>query len=97
MAERAVQTVLFPTLFAKPLVATFDTPHQSSDGGAILLKAIDDALNLTAQLAACLPEWPPRAGFAHSACVGDPDRKIVVGRAQPRLHDHPLVGLRRER
>ena len=57
MAEQAlVQTVLFPALFAKPLVATFDTPHQSSDGGAILLKAIDDALGLTARLAACLPE-----------------------------------------
>lgn len=57
MAEQAVQTVLFPTLFDRPLVASFDTPHQSSDGGAILLKAIDDALGLTARLAACLPEW----------------------------------------
>jgi hypothetical protein len=57
VAEQSVgQTVLFPTLFDKPLVATFDTPHQSSDGGAILLKAIDDALGLTARLAACLPE-----------------------------------------
>ena len=58
MAEHTVaQTVLFPTLFDKPLVATFDTPQQSSDGGAILLKAIDDELQLTARLAACLPEW----------------------------------------
>ncbi len=56
MAEQAVQTVLFPTLFAKPLVATFDTPQQSSDGGAIPLKTIDDELTLTAALAACLPE-----------------------------------------
>jgi hypothetical protein len=51
------QTLLFPALFDKPLVATFDTPQQSSDGGAILLKAIDEDLKLTAQLAACLPEW----------------------------------------
>ena len=57
MAEQTVvQTLLFPTLCAKPLVATFDTPHQSSDGGAIPLKAIDDDLGLTARLAACLPE-----------------------------------------
>ena len=56
MSEQCVQTVLFPTLFSKPLVATFDTPHQSSDGGAILLKAIDNELGLTARLAACLPE-----------------------------------------
>ncbi|MFB3819697.1 MAG: transposase, partial [Candidatus Methylomirabilales bacterium] len=38
-------------------VATFDTPQQSSDGGAILLKAIDDELGLTSRLAACIPEW----------------------------------------
>lgn len=65
MAEHAVQTVLFPTLFDKPLVATFDTPHQSSDGGAILLKAIDDALGLTARLAACLPEWRQAGKIEH--------------------------------
>lgn len=35
------QTVLFPDLFTKPLVATFDQPHASSDGGAVLLKAAD--------------------------------------------------------
>ncbi|MGZ3415765.1 MAG: IS1380 family transposase [Isosphaeraceae bacterium] len=65
MAEQAVQTVLFPTLFAKPLVATFDTPQQSSDGGAILLKAIDEEFNLTARLAACLPEWRQAGKIEH--------------------------------
>jgi Transposase DDE domain group 1 len=65
VAEQAVQTVLFPTLFDKPLVATFDTPHQSSDGGAILLKAIDDELALTARLAACLPEWRQPGKIEH--------------------------------
>jgi len=65
VAGQAVQTVLFPTLFAKPLIATFDTPLQSSDGGAILLKAIDDELTLTAQLAACLPEWRQAGKIAH--------------------------------
>ncbi len=59
MVEQAVQAGLFPTLFDKPLIATFDTPHQSSDGGAILFKAIDDALSLTARLAACFPEQRP--------------------------------------
>ena len=31
------QTVLFPDLVARPLIATFDQSHASSDGGAILL------------------------------------------------------------
>jgi hypothetical protein len=66
VTEQAVaQTVLFPALFDKPLVATFDTPQQSSDGGAILLKAIDDELNLTTQLAACLPEWRQAGKIEH--------------------------------
>ena len=29
------QTVLFPDLFDKPLVATFNQEHASSDGGAV--------------------------------------------------------------
>ena len=35
------QTVLFPDLFDKPLLARFDQPHTSSDGGAVLLKAAE--------------------------------------------------------
>jgi len=41
-------------LFDRPLVAAFDQPHASSDGGAVLLKAIDRRLGLTADLAASL-------------------------------------------
>lgn len=40
------QTVLFPDLFHKPLVATFDQPHASSDGGAVLLKAAERQYDL---------------------------------------------------
>ena len=35
------QTVLLPDLFDKPLVATFNQEHASSDGGAVLLKAAE--------------------------------------------------------
>ena len=48
------QSVLFSDLFDKPLVAKFDQPHASSDGGAILLKAADRRLGLSERLAACL-------------------------------------------
>ena len=43
------QTVLFPDLFAKPLVATFDRVQASSDGGAVLLKAACDSAPATEQ------------------------------------------------
>jgi hypothetical protein len=38
----------------KPVVALFDMPHASSDGGAILLKSLDTQLQLTKRLAACV-------------------------------------------
>ena len=38
----------------KPIVATFDMPHASSDGGAVLLKSLDTQLQLTKRLAGCL-------------------------------------------
>jgi hypothetical protein len=60
------QTVLFPELFTKPLVATFDQAHASSDGGAILLKAADARLGVTAALAGCLTEARTSTRIAHT-------------------------------
>ncbi len=48
------QTVLFPDLFNKPVIATFDQPHASSDGGAVLLKAADARYGLIDGVARCL-------------------------------------------
>lgn len=48
------QSVLFPGLFDKRLVAQFDQPHGSSDGGAVLLKALDDRLGLSERFAQCV-------------------------------------------
>lgn len=47
MAEQSVQTLLFPDLFAKPLMVQFDTPQLSSDGGAISRKVPDSIYALT--------------------------------------------------
>ena len=45
--------LLFPDIFAKPVVLKFDQRQSSSDGGAILLKAADRRYGLTERLAAC--------------------------------------------
>src|SRR6059036_4022800 len=42
--------------FAKPVVARFDLPHASTDGGLVLVKALDTHLGLTARWAACLDD-----------------------------------------
>ncbi len=50
------QSVLFSGLFDKRLVARFDQPHGSSEGGAVLLKALDERLNLSERLAQCIQD-----------------------------------------
>jgi hypothetical protein len=45
-------------------VATFDEPHATSDAGAILLKAVDERLGLTAGLADCIYD-SRRSGSVH--------------------------------
>ena len=52
--DTITQTVLFPDLFTKPVVATFDQPHASSDGGAVLLTAAERRYDLIASFARCL-------------------------------------------
>jgi len=50
---------------SKPILATFDQPHASSDGGAILLKAVDDRLGLTWRLASALRDGRQPGKVAH--------------------------------
>jgi hypothetical protein len=42
--------------FTKPVIARFDQPDASSDGGLVLFKALDTQLGLTQRLAACLED-----------------------------------------
>ncbi len=65
MADSTTQSVLFPELFGKPLVARFDRPHASSDGSAVLLRAADRRLGLRDSMAACMPETRDRSQLRH--------------------------------
>jgi Transposase DDE domain group 1 len=49
----------------KPIVATFDLLHASSDGGAVLLKSLDTQLELTKRLAGCLEDTRQRGKVRH--------------------------------
>jgi hypothetical protein len=92
-------TVLFPDLCDKPVIATFDERHASSDGGAVLLKAADRRLGVTAAIAQVLTERRAAAKITHSldalvaqrvyglAC-GYPD-----GNDADRLADDPIQKL----
>ena len=60
------QGVLFKGLLKKGVVARFDQPHGSSDGGAVLLKACDEQLGLSAAMASCLKDVRQPLKVQHS-------------------------------
>ena len=94
------QTVLFPDLADRPLTATVDRPHASSDGGAILLQGADRSLGLLAALAATVPDARASARVTHG--VGDliAQRVFAIACGHPdgndadRLADDPIHKLR---
>ena len=79
-----------------PIVARFDVPDASSDGGLVLLKAVDERLRLTETVAAGLTEDRQPGKIAHS--LVDLVRQRVFGLAAgyldgndaARLADDPL-------
>ncbi|MGH8800574.1 MAG: IS1380 family transposase [Casimicrobiaceae bacterium] len=97
MSEPTIaQTVLFSDLADRPLIATFDQPHASSDGGAILLKAADRRLGLLAALSATVPDARAPTRVTHG--VGDllAQRVFAIACGHPdgndadRLADDPI-------
>jgi hypothetical protein len=90
------QTVLFSDLANRPLIATFDQPHASSDGGAILLQAADRHLGLLAALTATVPDARAPTRVTHR--VGDllAQRVFAIACGHPdgndadRLADDPV-------
>ena len=62
-----------------PIVARFDVPDASSEGGLVLLKAVDERLRLTETVAAGLTEDRQPGKIAHS--LVDLVRQRVFGLA----------------
>lgn len=60
------QGVLFSGISKKSIVARFDQDHASTDGGALLLKACDERLGLSAALSAILCDKRQQSKIQHS-------------------------------
>lgn len=60
------QGVLFKGLSKKLVVAHFDQEYGSSDGGAVLLKACDERLGISAAMAACMHDGRQQSKVDHS-------------------------------
>lgn len=86
------QCLLFPELFDKPLVARFDFHHGSSDGGAVLLKAADGRLNLTARLADCLRDDRQSSKITHEVVDLIRQRIFAIACGYPDANDAARLG-----
>jgi len=88
---------------SKPIIARFDQPQASSDGGALLLKVVDDRLGLTWRLASAIRDRRQAGKVAHP--LRDLLRQRVFGLAcgyadcndAARLADDPIYKLLLER
>lgn len=77
MSESNQQSVLFPGAFSKKVVVKFDAAGQSSDGGVVLLKSLDEGLGLTSKLLEHLTDGRDQRKVTHSH--GDLFRQRVLG------------------
>lgn len=66
MTDPTRQSVLFPDLTGKPVRIAFDDPATSSDGGSVLLAAVDRQLGLTSAMARCLRDTRRQASVGHT-------------------------------
>ena len=97
MTDRTTrQGVLFKGLAKQAVVTHFDQAHASSDGGAVLLKACDEQLGLSARLAACLRDdrQPAKVKHQHQELFQQRMFGIACGYADgndaTRLADDPV-------
>jgi len=93
MSDSTQQSVLFPSLCAKPVHITFDEPEMTSDGGALLLKAVDDRLGLSAALADVIVDPRDPSKVRHT--VADLLRQRIFGLAlgYPDANDVARIGV----
>src|SRR5450759_4114963 len=96
MATECISQLTFKCYPKTKTVARFDQAQASTDGGVVLLKALDDRLQLTDRLAACLPDRRDPDKVRHA--VRDLLRQRIFGLAcgyedgndAARLVDDPL-------
>jgi Transposase DDE domain group 1 len=86
------QSVLFSDLLGKPVLATFDQQHASSDGGAILLQACDRRLGLTEALIGGIDDQRQSGKIRHAIGVLVRQRLYAIACGYPDANDTSRLG-----
>jgi len=87
MLDSTTQSVLFPALISKPIWAAFDQAHSSSDGGGLLLKGIDERLELSEKLASCLRDGRESGKVRHEIQELFRQRMFAIALGHPDCND----------
>jgi len=85
--DNTTECLLFPDLFRKSVVARFDQDRGSSDGGAVLLQAIDQRLGLTESLAGCLRDRRDPSKISHEVEELLTQRVFAIAGGYPEGYD----------
>lgn len=84
--------IRFEGPFVRPIDVVFDGEAQSSDGGLILLRAVDDRVGLTAALASCLEERRDPSRVEHGLLDLFRQRVFGIAGGYPDGNDAALLG-----
>jgi hypothetical protein len=87
MSESTTQSVLFPGLISKPALMAFDQAHSSADGGGLLLKAVDEQLGLSTELAECLRDGRESGKVQHELIEMLQQRMFGIALGHPDCND----------
>lgn len=99
MTDSTRQAVLFDQGFDRPVTAGFDAEAVTSDGGAVLLRAIDRRLRLSERLAACVRDNRDAAKVEHGVADLMRQRMYAIALGYPeanateRLAEDPALAL----
>jgi hypothetical protein len=86
------ERMLFPDVFDKPTVVSFDQRQGSSDGGAILLKAAERRYGLIGGLAGCLEDKRQTGKIDHSLRELLAQRVFSIACGYPDANDSARLG-----
>src|SRR5215212_8627825 len=81
------QSVLFGDVYSKPVVVEFSEPAQSSDGGAILLREIDEQIGLSKAIRFSMHEGRQLGKIEHSLLEMLRQRVIGIACGYPDCND----------
>lgn len=99
MPDHSRESLLFPEIFSRPTTIAFDAEALTSDGGAVLLGALDRGIGLTARLCEALNDRRQSVKVRHSLLelVRQRVYGIALGYADgadaERLREDPVVKL----